>query len=151
MPESDVNSLRSTMTENMNSGKGIVLPNYGDDQNNENSQVEKDEPQVEQVENIPKKQVVKKKVDQGKSAITFDKKGNVVFNGPINWEAKSDPEIQTVNGSHFYFRQENIRFKNVAAEHNLSLLEALHILIADSIENGLPEDMLERYLAAKGE
>lgn len=151
-PATDVSALRSTLTDDMNKGKteGIKLPSF--DQNENEQQQENDVKPVEQQNtDSDRKPRAKRKVDSGKAAMTFDKKGKVIFNGPINWDAHNNPEIQTVAGSHFYFRQESLKLKYLAAENELSLLEIIHVIVADAIENGLPEEMLERYLNARSD
>lgn len=126
--------------------QGLVLPG-GDEFEPEMEQHEHEE--VVEVATTAK--VKAKKKDASKAPLMINKQNKIIFNGPINWESKANKDIQIINGSFFYYKHENLKFKNVVAEHDLTLLEAVHILIANAIENGMPEDMVQRYLDAKGD
>jgi hypothetical protein len=146
-PESDLGNLRESLSQGFEAQnkkvEGIKVP-FSDEQSDT-------EATITEIVNEPieSKVKVRKKTSTFKYPMSIDKKRKVTFNGEIHQGLKHDSEVQTVGATHFYFKQESLLIKNMAAENEISLLELLHVLIANAIENGMPEEMLQRYLDAK--
>lgn len=147
-PSVDNSKLREKVQEEIGakppSTNGFGIPDFGGEATESN--LNEDQPLANRESQTSLR---KKKADNSKPPVQFMKNNKVIFNGPISWDIKQNKDFQIINGSFFYFKQENLKFKNICAEYDLTLLEAVHILVANAIENGMPEEMIDRYLEVK--